>query len=440
MSSPGISIHMQEWERLSPAQPKGCLAGVYLEKDASAIAQKLSSSGKLEITELRAGLFIRATSCVGRITLGNVQITIQPKISGAPLVRLLRYAYKLRNLDLLTAATYSTETLSFQELLILQLIAEISELQARGLLRKYVRTDHNLASPRGKILVQQITRQGGIVQQTLPCAYYPRLEDCLINQVLLQGLHLAATLTNESAFRVQLYKLIASFQDTVSTIRLDNHVFQRLQHEMNRLTAAYEPAITIIEMLFNAQGISLSDDQGKLELDGFLFDMNLFFQALLSRFLKENLQQYEVRDQYKIKHMMTYAAAENPRHRKAPALQPDYIIKRQAAVISILDAKYRDLWEKDLPPHMLYQLAMYALSQPVPIETAILYPTVDPQAQQARIVIRDPVTGSQQAYIVLRPVNLLLLSDLVAKAEVESASRERTAFAAWLAFGKASYA
>jgi 5-methylcytosine-specific restriction enzyme subunit McrC len=46
----------------------------------------------LEILELREGLSIRASSYVGRITLGDVQLTIRPKIRGLPFLQLLRYA------------------------------------------------------------------------------------------------------------------------------------------------------------------------------------------------------------------------------------------------------------------------------------------------------------------------------------------------------------
>ena len=66
-----------------------------------------------------------------------------------------------------------------------------------------MRTDEHLASPRGKIDIQRIANQAGTLQATLPCTYHPRLEDCLVNQVLLQGLLLATRLTNNSTLRIQ---------------------------------------------------------------------------------------------------------------------------------------------------------------------------------------------------------------------------------------------
>src|SRR5207248_1169841 len=276
-------------------------------------------------------------------------------------------------------------------------------------------------------------------QASLACVYYPRLEDCLINQVLLQGLHLAARLTDDRKLRIKLYRLVTFFQDSVSSIKLDYQVLKRLHREMDRLTAAYRPAITIIEMLLEAEGISLAEDKPKIQLPGFLFDMNLFFQALLSRFLKEHLSEYDVRDQYKIKEMMTYDPAHNPKKRRAPTPRPDYVIVQQGQVRSILDAKYRDLWEHDLPIHWLYQLAIYALSQPEGMDATILYPTIDAEAREARVTINDPMYGTGRAHVVLRPVNLLRLDQLIIeeikKRNVVAGLAPARLFARWLAFG-----
>ena len=53
----------------------------------------------------------------------------------------------------------------------------------------------------------------------------------------------------------------------------------------------------------------------------------------------------------------------------------DYAIKQDGRVMTLLDAKYRDLWERPLPRDMLYQLVVYAISQPTNPVASILYPT-----------------------------------------------------------------
>jgi 5-methylcytosine-specific restriction enzyme subunit McrC len=433
-----ISIDLQEWSQKTPTEHASPLAGISLEDaEARALAHQLTEAGMLEIRELREGLSIASTSYAGRITLGDLVITVQPKISGMPLLRLLHYAYGLRDLRLTSLVGYAQEQWAFQEILIAQLVGEASELVARGLHRRYRRTDEDLASPRGRIDLQQIAQRGGVIESTIPCTYYPRLEDCLVNQVLLQGLYLAAHLTGESKLRVHLYRLVSILEENVSSIRLDAQTLTRLHREMDRLTSAYQPAITIIELLLAGEGVSLADDRQLMRLPGFLFDMNRFFQALLSRFLNEQLTEYEVHDQYQLKGMMTYDPAYNPRRQQAPTPRPDYVVVQHGQVVSILDAKYRDLWERDLPAHWLYQLAIYALSRQQEKIAVILYPTTNEVAREARIVLSEPVFGAGQATVVLRPVNLLGLEKLVTGAMTARNEHERRAFAEKLVFGEA---
>ena len=93
MSGEQILVDLQEWSQRTATDKGSPLAGIFLEDaDARILARELTSTGMLDIRELREGLSITSTSYAGRITLGNLLITVQPKISGMSLVRLLRYA------------------------------------------------------------------------------------------------------------------------------------------------------------------------------------------------------------------------------------------------------------------------------------------------------------------------------------------------------------
>src|SRR3989442_2800162 len=273
-----IPIDLPEWQKIS-FETHRQLVGIELPQDDATqkLVQALSESEKLIVSQLRKGISLEALSHVGRLALGDLQITIRPKIKMLPLLHLLQYTYGLRQLDLFSAVEVDIESLSFQDLLINQLAAEVSELVMRGLHRRYVRREEALSSPRGSIAIQKIANQGGILQASLPCIYYPRLEDCLVNQVLLQGVRLGARLANDDALRTNLQRLANFHLADISPVRLDRQTLKRLHREMDRLTAVYAPAITLIEMLLASQGISIDESHPELHLPGFLFDMKLFF-------------------------------------------------------------------------------------------------------------------------------------------------------------------
>jgi 5-methylcytosine-specific restriction enzyme subunit McrC len=104
--------------------------------------------------------------------------------------------------------------------------------------------------------------------------------------------------------------------------------------------------------------------------------------------------------------------------------------------VALLDAKYRDLWERPLPPDMLYQLALYALTQPpVAARAVILYPTLQVAARDQAVMINEPSRGSRRAEVILRPVNLLTLDELL-RSRGPKAERQKRVLAHLLAFAR----
>lgn len=429
-------VNLTEWETREPTKGSP-LAGPVLTNHPAAqrLAETLTRDGRIEILELARGLELRASSFVGRFALGELLVTIKPKISGVPLMNLLRYAYRLRHLQLFDEVSYETSQASFEDLLIHQLAAESSELLSRGLHRNYLRTKSMLASPRGRIDFGgylQVAANAGVA---MPCVHYPRSEDTCLNQVLHGGLEMAARMTLDRELGGRVRRLAKSFAGRITPRQLDAAGFAEAWHSLDRRTSAYRPALTLIQMLLNTQGAALTDTTSPIPAAGFLFDMNRFFQALLSRFLGENLVGYEVQDERVLRGVFKYDPANNPRNHRSPSLRPDFLVLRNRKVEAVLDAKYRDLWERNLPREMLYQLALYALGQESGNRRAtIIYPTLENAARQQVVFVKDPLRGTSTAEIILRPVNLLKLDQLLRDKSVQ-AQRSRAEFAHRLAFG-----
>ncbi len=433
-----IGVGLTEWDSKSP-EPGSPTEGVSLGADPSVreLARRLSERGILEIQELRTGLALRSTSFVGRVRLGEIEVTVSPKLRSDALVTLLRYAYGLRDLHLLPTTTGMNQALGLQDLLAWQLVEEAQRLLARGLRRAYVRREEALASPRGRIDFQAMARRQTSVEATLPCVHHRRDEDRPINRVLLAGVRLAASVARDRRLRLQANRIGDRLGETITPIRLDRQVLRRLQGEMDRTTRPYEPAISLIRILHEGGGLFLDDGEIGPGLPGFFFDMNRFFQALLTRFLAENLPDHDVRSEHRLTGLFAYVSGWNPGRRQPPTPRPDLVVTQGANAVAILDAKYRDLWENPLPRDMLYQLAIYAMSHEGGTST-ILYPTIHPQATEARIEVRDPLHGGQRAIINLRPVVLDRLDGLVTAKPTAAVLRERRAFAQMMVFGMAS--
>jgi 5-methylcytosine-specific restriction enzyme subunit McrC len=427
-------VDLFEWQ----TREVDSLEGIDLnfDKEAERIASELASSDKLEILQLKKGIQIRATSWVGRITLDGLTISVRPKIDGVPLLNLLRYTYSLRDLHTFTPTDVEARTNAFQDLIVEQLANEAAELLSRGLHRDYLRFHAQLARPTGRIDFSQVAVSLANAKSVVACTYYNRSDAILLNRVLLAGLRLAARLSTDSQLTARVFRLAQILGASVPTMRLTQVDLDNAQHVIDRRSTAYSSALTLIDLLVKGMGASLAQADDRVQMPGFLFDMNRFFQALISRFLHEELPEFSIQDEHRLKGIFEYDPANNPQRRRAVVPRPDFALLSHGKVIEFLDAKYRDLWDTSLPREMLYQLAIYALSKDTGIPRAtILYPTLAGEAIDQIMLLKEPILGHRRAEITLRPVNLLKIEKLVRPHPGALIARQRQNFARALVFG-----
>ena len=428
------TIELLEWQRASP-RSHADLRNLDLDlgpRERAVLAQ-LDAQPMVRVQELRDGVAVNATSYVGSVRAGPLTIRITPKLTGRPFSSLLGYSVGLP-VSLLPDHDVRLTTSVFQDLIVSRLASEVSRLLTCGIHRTYLTRQDSLSSPRARILFSHLAR-GPLTTATLPCRFDERHENVLPNQVLLAGLELGGRIAVHPEVRTRLLRLVTTLAERVEPVPLTRDTFRALRRGASRLTSAYEPAFALIRLLFAGSGIGLDAGAERTPLPGFLFDMNRLFQDVLERFLREWLDDATLMPQYRLQDVFRYHPGFNPRRQRSPTPKPDYVLSRHGRVVAIADAKYRDLWEQSLPPSMLYQLSVYALSQADCHTAVILYATTTTAAREARIAISDPIRGGTRASVVLRPVCLPQLADLVRQRRTAAHDRRRHEYASYLAYG-----
>ena len=430
-----VELRLSEW---SAAHPDTCekLRGLALPPELKPVLDEFARTNRLTIVELARGVQITTTSWIGRLDLGVMTLTIAPKINGIPLATLLRYAYGLRDLELQAAALHSAAVGGLQDLLVLQLVTEARELIARGLHRDYERRAEDLGVPRGRIAFARMPDTFSRARAVLPCVHHPRTLAHALNVALSGALALGARVAGDPVLRLDAWRLVQLLAEDVPPVDLTMVRLEAAERKMDRRHGAYGPALRLARLLLEGAGLNLEEMTASVPLPGFLFDMNMFFQALITRFLREHLRGATFVGERALRDMYAWDAPRNPKGKVAPRPRPDILVMNGARVLAVLDAKYRDLWSKGLPHEMLYQLTLYALGhRGKEREATIIYPTVATYTREQAVVLRDPWSGTTKATVVLRACDLSAMAAALGDAERSRAAVSCGRLADMLVFG-----
>ncbi|SHE34405.1 5-methylcytosine-specific restriction enzyme subunit McrC [Marinitoga hydrogenitolerans DSM 16785] len=412
-----IKILLNEWQEILPNYKNGLINFYFKNYKSQKIVEKLKEKKILQIDELKKGLRIRSFSYVGKIEIENVQIKVITKIDKLPLLRLLKYTYNLKDLKILEKSLYSLKKTNFFDILIYQLYLEIETIYRLGLIRFYKRQNDYLKSPRGIIDINRLYSKKYPPPDALPCIYYERNSDNLLNSLLIAGLKLALQMTDSSSLKQKLSLFYRLISEHTNHIKINNNNIKKAFSMINRLNSHYLPALNIIKLLFEVKGLSMENSMHYF--NGFFFDMNKFFQDLLSKLADEFLINYNIKKEYVLSNLFEYDKSFNPKGRNNPKIRPDFAVLKKDKVILFIDAKYRDLWEKPLPREMLYQLTIYSFSGVESNQVKILYPTMNETAIIQKIKFKNPANNKYKSEIILQPVLLSKISNLLFKNNFE---------------------
>lgn len=421
-------LRLREWTEFVHPDAPGRAQLLRDEPDVRAQLDALSATSALELDLLRGGLRIRTSSFIGRVRVGPLTIVIEPKIDRAPMLALLRYGFGLRGVRTFDETTHRAAAPGFEDLVAMELAAEAAELASRGLQRRYVARREDLAAPRGRIEFGRLACAPRTAA-SLPCRHHLRSGDTPLNRAVLMGLGLAHHVCHDPDVRGRLHWVREAFAE-VSDPRPARTVLAAALRDLDRTTHSYEPVLRLVDLLLEGSGVVLGEGR-PVPLRGFLFDLNRLFQALLGRFLRENLIEAAVIEERPLRGMLRWDPDQNPLGLKDPLPRPDFAVHVKGEPPELLDAKYQDLAARPPSREVVYQLAMYALSRDASGRATILFPGRRSVPEQALIVC-TPTHGEEQARVTLRAVDLEYVHNLLA---TPGAWRDRATYARWLAFG-----
>lgn len=312
--------------------------------DAEADALGTAELAVVSRTPGTADWLVAAGTKVGVARVGELQVTIRPKITIDRLVFLMGYATKptfWRNHSvLLDVESDLPEALAhaFSRL--------ASKAIEQGLLQGYKTVDESLAVVRGRIRVRdQISRRYG-VGLPLEVTYDDFTTDIAENQILLAA-----------ATRLLLMPGITKpVRHSLQRLRLQMTGVSVLERGTllptwvpSRLNARYQAPLHLAELIL--AGDSFEQRVGDLHVSGFVFDMWKIYEDFVSIALRESLAPYGGAASFQ--HRMHLDVARNVE------MRPDFFWTGRDGRRVVVDAKYKAEKPAGFPQADLYQLLAY---------------------------------------------------------------------------------
>jgi 5-methylcytosine-specific restriction enzyme subunit McrC len=231
------------------------------------------------------GLYnLTASSWVGAISVGSLDIEIRPKLSIDRLLFLVSYALDSDGW-LNQPFEYEADATVF-EAMIPAFARLVRQALRRGLLRGYRSEETALQTVRGRIRFEEQVRKRFGRFPPAEVMYDEYTEDILENRLLKAAVDQLATMQLRSS---AVRRMLRSFRSTLAGVSLERYHPRDVPVVFyNRLNEHYRPAVELARLIIASTSFRLR--RGGLRSWAFLMDMNKVFEDFVVVALREALE------------------------------------------------------------------------------------------------------------------------------------------------------
>ena len=321
---------------------------------ASPVADALAASGVIQVGLAdRPGWWeLTASTQVGVVTVGGLQVVIQPKIDINRLVFLMGYARRpdfwRDDRVILDAAAELPEALA-------DAFVRLSTTALdQGLLKGYQTVEESLPVLRGRVREADQLRLRWGRSIPLEVRYDEFTVDIAENRLLLAAVEQLLRAPRVGVrHRAGLQRLRLQLADVTAPVRGD----VRPAWLPSRLNARYVPALELAELVLD--GRSFEQRVGGLVVSGYLFNMATIFEDFVTVALREALRPYGGRSR------VQYATHLD--EDESVPVRPDFVWLDEGRPQTVVDAKYKAEKPSGFPQADLYQMLAYCTVLGLPV-------------------------------------------------------------------------
>ena len=386
-----------------PCREWGCLAvgqGGLTENEAErlhALAKRSARRLRLPETAVLTRTYrgLKAGQVVGIMSIPGRTVEILPKIDGndgavrAALVRMLAVAWGLRVAEG-ELTTLHTQRHDLLELLIRLFADRLLAAVRRGMPRRYLMHEEDLALLRGRFDIKRQFTRLVVRPDRLACRYDELSEDTPLNRVFKATVMRLTGVARSAANSRRLTELTARFE----FVR-DSSDPLREPVRLDRTNVAFHDLHRLAKLFLTGDWQSTAG--GRSAGFALLFPMDKLFEAFIGRSLERALAPRTVRLQHKSRYALT--SADGKLH--VFALQPDAVIEESDGRPIILDTKWKRLTPRKprctetlgVSESDIYQMLAYARAYDAG-RLVLIYPWHEEMDAEQGVIRRWTVTES----------------------------------------------